>query len=201
MYGTVRDMKRIILASTSPRRRELLAKEGVIFDIVASDYEEDMTLPLPPAELAMHLAHGKAMSVAEKEHNVIVIGADTFISIDDSILGKPKTIERAREMIHAMNGRSHTIITGYAIIDSDTGQTVTNAVETKVYFKKLSDKDIEKYLAISDALDRAGAYAIQDHGGTMLIDHFEGDLANAMGFPVQHILESLKEFEDTYEKK
>ncbi len=160
-----------------------------------------MTLSIPPSELAMHLARGKAKSVAEKERNAIVIGADTFITIDNIVLGKPKTIERAREMIHTMNGRSHTIITGYAIIDSDTGKTITNSVETKVFFKKLSNKDIEEYFAVSDALDRAGAYAIQDHGGTMLIDHFEGDLANAMGFPARNILETLKEFEDTYEEK
>lgn len=190
-------MKRIILASTSPRRKQLLAQKGIIFEAIASDYEEDMTLPLPPRELAMHLALGKAQSVAHRQKNTIVIGADTFIVLDSEVLGKPKTIERAREMIRAMNGRSHSIITGFAIIDTDSGKTFTDTVETKVYFKTLSDEYIEEYLAVSDALDRAGAYAIQEHGGNMLIERFEGDFANAMGFPVDAVLQTLKEFEDT----
>jgi len=187
-------MKRIILASTSPRRKELLEKAGIIFDIVPADYEEDMTLPLIPSELAMHLARGKAARVAAKERNAIVIGADTFIAIDDTVLGKPKTIERAREMIRTMNGRSHFIYTGYAVIDSATGKTVENVVETKVYFKTLTEEDIENYLAVSNALDRAGAYAIQDEESALLIERFEGDYANAMGFPVDAVLETLKQF-------
>ncbi|TSC62218.1 MAG: septum formation protein [Parcubacteria group bacterium Gr01-1014_48] len=190
-------MKQIILASTSPRRKELLAEEGVVFECIAADYEEDMTLPLPPPELARHLALGKAQSVAKNKENALVIGADTLISLDGSVFGKPKTKERAREMIRAMNGKSHSIITGYAVIDSDTGKTITKTIETKVFFRKLSEKDIEKYLDVSDALDRAGAYAIQDHGGKMLIDRFEGDYANALGLPVNAVIETLKQFEDS----
>jgi septum formation protein len=190
-------MKRIILASTSPRRKQLLAQKGIIFEAIPGDYEEDMALPLPPRELAMHLALGKAQSVAQKEKNALVIGADTFISLDETVLGKPKTVERARKMIHAMNGRSHSIITGFAIVDTENSKTFTDVVETKVFFKQLSDEDIEEYLAVSDALDRAGAYAVQEHGGEMLIDRFEGDFANAMGFPVDNVLAALKKFDDT----
>lgn len=187
-------MKRIILASTSPRRKELLSKAGIIFETIASDYEEDMVLPLPPSQLAMHLAQGKAESVARKTHGAIVISADTFIVLDTQVLGKPKTIQRAREMIHAMNGRAHVILTGYAVIDTDSKKIVTGSAETHVYFKQLSEEEIETYLANSDALDCAGAYAMQDETSHLLIDRFEGSFENAIGFPLEEILATLEQF-------
>lgn len=186
--------KKLILASSSPRRKELLEKAGVKFEIATSDYEEDMTLALPPRELAMHLAIGKAQAVANSERHAVIMGADTFICLDNLVLGKPKTVSRAREMLRSMSGRAHTIITGYAILDSDSGKTITGTEHTEVFFRRLSNEDIEHYLAVSSALDRAGAYAIQDEESALIIDRFEGDFSNAMGLPVGPILEALKQY-------
>ena len=186
--------KKIILASTSPRRKELLAETGLVFDVVASNYEEDMSLPLPPGELAAFLSKGKALSVAEKYLDAIIIAADTFIAYQDKIFGKPHTEKRAREMLETLSGKTHSVFTGYTIFDTKTQKVISKSVEAKVTFKKLSSKEIEDYIATAEPLERGGAYAIQTVGNTF-IEKFEGDYKTIIGLPVDEILKILKESE------
>ncbi|MBA3789205.1 septum formation inhibitor Maf [Patescibacteria group bacterium] len=184
-------MKRIILASTSPRRKELLSKTGLNFETQDSAYEEDMTLNLEPGELAKYLSKGKAQAVADKNRDAVVIGADTFITFEEKVLGKPHTPEKARETLQMLRGKSHTILTGFTIIENE--KVVSNVVETKVHFRQLTDKEIDTYVASGEPLDKAGAYAIQGLGSE-LVDRIEGDYSNVVGLPVDDVMRVLEEF-------
>jgi septum formation protein len=184
---------KIILASTSPRRRDLLAKTGLAFEVVPSDYEEDMTLDFAPSELAKHLSRGKAEAVAMNHRDAIVIGADTFAVFDGKILGKPHTVERARDMLRMLNGKTHTLITGFTVIGQGGAKSVSRVVETKVFFKQTLDEVIEEYIATGEPLERAGGYSIQENGG-MLVNKVEGSYDNMVGLPIEDVLEVLKEF-------
>lgn len=185
--------RRIILASTSPRRKELLEKTGLSFETAGSDYEEDMTLKLPPAELAKHLSRGKAEAAAKQYPDAIVIAADTFIAYDNNVLGKPHTPEKAKETLCMLAGKPHSVITGFTIVDTKSGESTSEAVETKVYFRDLTDDEIDKYIATGEPLERAGAYAIQGIGKD-LVDRIEGDYDNVVGLPTTAVLEALKRF-------
>ena len=186
-------MKKLILASTSPRRKELLSSTGIQYEIEASEYEEDMTLPLTPSELAKQLSKGKAEAVAAKHTNAIVIGADTFIVHKDKVLGKPHTPERAKEMLTELSGTTHSIITGFTVIDSNTHKTVSKAEEVNIYFRTLTEKEIDDYVATGEPLDRAGGYAGQGIGKS-LIERIEGDHNTMVGLPLDALFEVLKEF-------
>jgi len=188
-------MPKIILASASPRRKDLLEKTGIPFVVEVSDYEERMDLKLEPLELAKTLSRGKAEAVAKKHvgDNVIVIGTDTFVVLNKKILGKPHTPERAKEMIKDMGGRGHSVITGFTIIDVKSDKEVSKAVESKVYFRKLTNEEIDAYVRIGDPLDKAGAYAIQEFGA-VLIERIEGDYSNIVGLPLAPLIEELKKF-------
>lgn len=181
--------KKIILASTSPRRKELLRKTGLVFDVVGSDYEEDMSLEIPALSLAEHLARGKAEAVAKRFSDALIISADTFISYEGKIVGKPHTKERAKEMLCEFSGKTHSVITGFCVIDSD--KIVTRSVETKVIFRTLDEKEIDEYIATGEPLDKAGAYAIQGYGGK-LIEKIEGDYSNVVGLPIEELLRTLR---------
>ncbi|MBT9143036.1 MAG: Septum formation protein Maf [Dehalococcoidia bacterium] len=186
-------MKKIILASTSPRRQELLARTGLVFEVVASNYEEDMTLPLEPHELAKQLSKGKAVAVAQKYNNAIIISADTFIVFADKILGKPHTPEKAKETLTALRGNTHLVITGFTILDTASNKSISRTVETKVHFRTLTDEEIEQYIATGEPLDKAGAYGIQGMGSE-LVDKIEGSYSNIVGLPIEEIMIALKEF-------
>jgi septum formation protein len=151
-------MKKIILASTSPRRKELLSKLGLEYEIMSPNYEEDMTLDLPIQELAKYLSKGKAEVVAnnlKEEANSIIIAADTFIALENEILGKPHTEEIAKQTLRKISGKTLSVITGFTIIDMDNNKQVSKAVETKVFIKKLSDSEINNYVATKEPLDKA----------------------------------------------
>lgn len=188
-------MTKIILASASPRRRELLKKLQIPFIVEVSNYEEDINLKLKPLELAKKLSAGKAEAVAGKHKNedTIIIGADTFVVLDNKILGKPHTPEKAKEMIKEMSGRAHSVITGFTIIDAKTGKKVSKTVESKVYFRKMTDRTIKNYVKTGEPLDKAGAYAIQG-AGSVLIEKTEGDYTNIVGLPLPALIEELKKF-------
>ncbi len=187
-------MRQLILASTSPSKNKLLSETGLLFEAVASDYEEDMSLPMPPRELIVHLAKGKAQAVAVNHKDAVVIGADTFLVFEDKILGKPHTPEKAIETLRLLSGKSHSVLTGFVVMCTAEDKEVSGVVETKVFFKPLTEEEITEYVATSEPLERAGAYAIQGLGKD-LVDRFEGDYTNVMGFPVKDVLEVLKEFE------
>ncbi|MBM3166240.1 MAG: septum formation inhibitor Maf [Chloroflexi bacterium] len=186
-------MKRVILASESPRRRQLLGQIGLKFQVVPSNSTEDLGSSVEPHELAKSLSMEKASSVAKKHKNAVVIAADTFGVLEGRILGKPKTEGEAREMLVAMSGKTHSVITGFAILDADDGKSVSRSVETKVRFRELTAGEIEAYVRSGEPLGKAGAYAIQGLGA-VLIEKIEGDYFNVMGLPLSALAESLKEF-------
>ncbi|OGW25418.1 MAG: septum formation protein Maf [Nitrospirae bacterium GWC2_42_7] len=186
-------MKKIILASASPRRKEILMKTGLKFKVDASEYAEDNGHKLSPQKLAIYLSSEKAKSVAIKYKNAIIISADTFIVFKNRIFGKPRNISNAREMLKLFSGKPHSVITGFTIIDTSENKRVSKTVETKVFFRKLNDKEIESYLRTKESLGKAGAYGIQGMGA-MLINKIEGDYYNVMGLPLTALVENLKKF-------
>jgi septum formation protein len=186
-------MRRIILASTSPRRKELLAKTGLEFEVVTSNYEEDMTLALPPDELVKFLSRGKAESVASNYDDAIIIGGDTFIFFEGKILGKPHTPVRAKEMLRMLSGNEHSVFTGFTIIDTLNNKIVSEAVTAKVKFRDLSEKEIDDYVETGEPLNRAGAYAVQTVEKTF-IEEVIGDYDGIIGLPINHVREILVSF-------
>ena len=185
--------KQLILASASPRRRDILARTGLEFLVVPSDYEEKLRPGVPPRELAKELARGKAEAVARGRTGAVVIGADTFIVLDGELLGKPRTPDRAAAMLSALSGRAHSVITGFAVIDADSGRIAADAVETRVWFRQLDAAEISSYVQSGEPLDKAGAYAIQGLGGR-LIEKIEGDRLNVVGLPLAALCGRLREF-------
>ncbi len=185
--------RRIVLASASPRRKEILGKTGLKFTVDVSDYEEDMALELKPHQLARFLSSEKAKTVAVKYENALVIAADTFILFQGGLLGKPHTEKEAKRMLTLLNGRSHSVITGFTVIDTNSKKKLSRSVETKVYFKKMTLKEIEMYVRTGEPLDKAGAYAIQGLG-SVIVRKIEGDYFNVMGLPLSSLTDVLKKF-------
>ena len=186
-------MKKIIFASTSPRRKELLQKFNLHFKAVTSDYEEDMNSKLKPLELAKYLSRGKAKAVAKQYKKHVIIAADTFIALKDELLGKPHTVPQAKKMLAKISGKPLLVITGFTIIDTANNKTMSKAVETKVYIKKLSNREINSYVKSKEPLDKAGAFAIQGLGA-VIVRKIEGDYFNVMGLPLNALSEALKKF-------
>jgi septum formation protein len=186
-------MRKIILASASVRRKDILEITGLNFSVCAGDYEEDLDLPLQPHELARYLSRKKAEAVTHKYKNAIIIAADTFIVFKKRLLGKPHTDKEAEKMLRMLNGKVHSVITGFTIIDTGRKKTVSRSVETKVYFTKLGREEISAYVKSKEPLDKAGAYAIQGLGA-VLIEKIDGDFFNVMGLPLCALTESLKKF-------
>jgi septum formation protein len=182
--------KKIILASTSPRRHGLAQQMGLEFEIVPSDYEEDMSIDLGPADLAMTLAYGKAKDVANKNENGIVLGIDTFISFNGQKLGKPKTEEKARELLKSFSGKELQVYSGVALIDCETKEEIKDFEVSEVKFRELSNDEIEQYIKTGEPLDKAGAFAIQGLGG-IFIEKINGCYANIVGFPISNIYKNL----------
>ncbi len=186
-------MKTIILASASPRRKEILEKTGLKFKVYESDYEENMEIGLKPHELAICHSIGKAMAIARKYKNALIISADTIVVLKNRVFGKPRDKENAREMLKALSGKAHTVITGYTIMNAETGKKLSRAVESKVLFKRLNEDEIEAYIKSGEPLDKAGAYGVQGLGA-VIVKRIEGDFFNVMGLPLNSVVESLKTF-------
>lgn len=186
-------MKKIILASASPRRREILRITGLKFSVCKSDYEENLDLSLRPRELARFLSRKKAESVSYKYKKAIIIAADTFIVLKKRLLGKPRTDKEAAKMLSMLSGKTHSVITGFTIMDTGSNKIVSRSVETKVSFKNLSGEDIRGYVRSKEPLDKAGAYAVQGLGA-VFIEKIDGDFFNVMGLPLSALAENLKKF-------
>ncbi|MDP6511381.1 MAG: Maf family protein [Dehalococcoidia bacterium] len=186
-------MKTIILASTSPRRKELLEILGLRFQVEPSNYEEDINSELEPHELAKSLSLRKAEMVARKHKYALVIAADTFIVFEGKILSKPQTETAARKMLSTINGRRHSVITGFTIMDTDSKKVLSKSIETKVYIRQLTSNEIDAYVRSKEPLDKAGAYAIQGLG-SVIVEKIEGDYFNVVGLPLSALAEGLKEF-------
>ena len=186
-------MKTIILASGSPRRKELLEKIGLKFEVELSNCDENISSKLRPHELAKSLSFEKANVVANNHKNALVIAADTFIVFEEKILGKPHTETEAKKMLETISGKPHSVITGFTIIDTEDKKTLSESVETKVYIRRLTPNEIDAYIKSREPLDKAGAYAIQDLG-SVIVERIEGDYFNVIGLPLSALTESLKEF-------
>ena len=192
-------MRRIILASQSPRRRELMELIGFPFQVMTSDAEEIITSCDPAAvteELSWQKAHAAAADIPDGEE-AVVIGADTVVSVGGRILGKPKDTEEARSAICAIQGRDHMVYTGVTILVKDSGgiRAETFSEGTKVITATMSGEEIEKYIATEEPYDKAGAYGIQG-SFARFIRGIEGDYYNVMGLPVHQLYERLKKIVD-----
>lgn len=192
----INTMSQIILASASPRRRELLANMRVDFSVMVSDADESsVAQDVPPGIYVQELALLKAASVAKlnkKNSEALVISADTVVVKDEKILGKPKNAEDARRMLRALSGNVHQVYTGFCVIRLSDAYTVCKHVKTDVVFKDLSDEKIERYINSGEPMDKAGAYGIQGLGA-MLVDHINGDYFNVVGLPVSTLADILEE--------
>lgn len=188
--------KKIILASASPRRRELLAQAGYEFEIQVS-HKEEIYISETPDEIVKELALLKAKDIAEQNDakNMIVIGADTVVAHKGAILGKPKSKDDAFEMIKGFQGDKHQVYTGVAILDYDVDgkETVVNhAVKTDVYVNSMTDEEIWNYIESDSVMDKAGSYGIQS-GFAVYIEKIEGDYFNVVGLPISYTYEQLKQ--------
>lgn len=179
----------LILASGSPRRKELLARTGRTFRVVVSDADEIAPKDMAPIDVAMHNARAKALAVASGQPAcATVIGADTIVVLNGRIFGKPVDERDARRMLRELSGKTHQVITGVTL--ARAGQCETFAEITDVCFRELSDEEIAAYVASGEPLDKAGAYGIQGAAGAF-VDHIEGDYDNVVGLPVARLERTL----------
>jgi septum formation protein len=184
---------KLILASSSPRRSELLKQADIPFQVKVSSVEENMNQSLAPSELVQSLALQKANDVYQLEQSSVVLGADTIVAFEDKVLGKPKNASDAKRMLKMLSGSEHAVYTGVAIVSNS--ETYTFYEKTIVAFWNLSDGDINKYVNSGEPLDKAGAYGIQGLGAT-LVKRIEGDYFNVVGLPLSRTVRELSRFLD-----
>jgi septum formation protein len=180
----------LILASTSPRRAELLQQLKLEFEIVPSDATEVFDENLSPLELCQLNAHRKARAVAKKIPDALVLGADTLVFLGNKIFGKPAKLDDAKRMLGELQGQTHQVVTGVSLIHLRTHQERIFAVSTDVVFRPLTPEQIGEYLARVNPLDKAGAYAIQEHG-EFIVSEISGSFSNVVGLPVERVLSEL----------
>ncbi|WP_080804578.1 Maf family protein [Desulfamplus magnetovallimortis] len=181
---------KIILASKSPRRKYLLEQAGICFEVIPADIEEKRHPNEPPEAYVQRLSKEKADHIAKEYPQKWVIGADTVVVIDNSLLEKPQSTEDARKMLGILSNRTHTVYTGYTICSKSKEDSVTRSVKTDVLFKKLTPREIEWYINTDEPFDKAGAYAIQGLG-TFLVKAINGSYTNVVGLPVCEVIEDL----------
>ncbi len=180
----------LILASASPRRRELLAQSGLFFEVVASDIPEVPAAGESPEAFAQRVAREKALEVARQRHSVHVLAADTVVTIDGAIFGKPLDAGDARRMLRALSGRTHRVLTAVALIDP-RGHVEELLVATEVEFQPLTAAAIDDYLATGEPFDKAGAYAVQGVAGKFVVQ-VRGSLSNVIGLPMEAVSALLR---------
>ncbi len=184
------DSPQLILASQSPRRRDLLTEVGMKFDVVPADIDEITDSALSPADNAIAIATAKARQVAERYPARFVLGADTVVVLGNEILGKPRDHDDALRILSLLAGKTHQVITGIALV-SPEGATHAEAVTSQVTLKPLDRETIEQYISTGEPMDKAGAYAIQG-AGNALIAGYEGSYSNIVGLPVDTVLNQLR---------
>ncbi|NLY56622.1 MAG: septum formation inhibitor Maf [Firmicutes bacterium] len=187
-------MAELILASGSPRRKELLAGLGLDFAVIPSTVTEPTYDGSDPAAYAKELAKAKALAVARQFHSGLVIGADTIVVLDGKVLGKPESAAQAVDMLSRLSGRSHMVYTGLAVIDAATGRLEQDVVGTEVQFRPLTATEIALYVRSGEPLDKAGAYGIQGLGA-VFIQCIKGCYFNVVGLPLSALDQLLKRFD------
>jgi len=180
----------IILASQSPRRRYLMKQAGIEFTVIPSLCEERVDPGLSPEACVAQLAEQKAMDIAARNRDAWVIGADTIVVIDGKILGKPSSKMEAASMLRQLSGRTHQVLTAFALIHLTSEKTTRRTVSTDVLFKPLSDAEIAWYIGTDEPFDKAGAYALQGIGAFM-VKAVYGSYTNVIGLPICELVESL----------
>ncbi|RKL65909.1 septum formation inhibitor Maf [Salipaludibacillus neizhouensis] len=186
-------MKPLILASQSPRRKQLLEQAGLSFTVIPSDVEEKLTKKNLPEDLVASLAYQKALNVFERYPGHLVLGSDTVVSLDSHILGKPTDDDDARRMLQMLSGGWHTVLTGVTLLSAE--KEVTFVEKTEVNFFSLSEEDISMYIKSGEPVDKAGAYGIQGLGA-MLVEKINGDYFAIVGLPIAKVVRALKTFND-----
>ncbi|HTX19342.1 MAG TPA: Maf family protein [Bacteroidota bacterium] len=184
----------IILASRSPRRVHLLRQIGLSFSIQESGVDEKFDDGASPEEIVRMLSLAKATSVAHRVVKGIVIGADTIVVLDGRILGKPLSKSEAVKMLTALSGKTHTVYTGFALVDAATGKSRTEYERTEVTFRRLGDSEISEYVETGSPMDKAGAYGIQDDYGAVFVEKIQGCFYTVVGFPLAKFYTAFREF-------
>lgn len=183
---------KIILASGSPRRMQLLKQIGIVFEVEIPQSDESIIVGESPSELVMRLSKLKATEIANKLVTGIIIGSDTIVVLEGDVLGKPINKLDAISMLKRLSNKTHKVFTGYSIIDVVNKVTITNFNETEVKFRNLDENEIFQYVESGSPLDKAGSYGIQDDFGAVFIEYIIGDYYTVVGLPISKLYLDLK---------
>jgi septum formation protein len=184
-------MKKIILASKSPRRKQILEQFGLNFEVEVSDFDESQIAFKTPIEMVEKLSFEKAKIIAERNPDAVIIGADTIVIFKNEIIGKPKSEKDAIRILNLLSGNMHEVVTGFTVMEDK--KSITSYVSSRVKFKQLSDAEITTYVATGEPMDKAGGYGIQSKGG-LFIERIAGDYFNVVGLPIFALAEVLRDF-------
>lgn len=184
----------IILASQSPRRAQLLRQIGLKFETHVSGADEQFDDMATPGENARMLSLKKAADIASRHERGIVLGADTIVVLDGQLLAKPESEADARRMLRMLSGRTHTVFTGFALVDAETKKQYIDCEQTDVTFRTLDDEEIAAYVASGSPMDKAGAYGIQDDFGAVFVERINGDYYTVVGLPLSKLYCALQKF-------
>lgn len=186
--------KKVVLASLSPRRAQLLELIGLQFEVIDSKLDENKENYAIPEVQVLELAQKKALKVAENVEDGLIIGADTIVVLNNKIYGKPGNANEAKRMLSELSGNTHVVYTGFAIVEQPGGYMVSDYERTRVHFRELNEEEIEHYIQRESPLDKAGAYGIQDQSA-IFVDKIDGCFYNVVGFPLTKFYRTLKSFE------
>jgi len=189
--------KKIILASRSPRRQVLLRQIGLTFDVCESGVDENLDGDLDPYEHVTILSQRKAVEVGQNYPDAFIVGADTIVVLDGSILGKPVDPADASRMLSILSGRTHKVYTGFTILDRPSDRQITDVAITEVKFRQITPDEIDAYIKTGSPMDKAGAYGIQDDYGAVFVENINGCFYNVVGFPVTKFYLALEQFQKT----
>lgn len=181
-----------VLASTSPRRKQLLEQLGLTFDRAAPDVDESFLPSLPPPAIVESLAERKAAAIAHRFPEALVLAADTIVVLDGEILNKPATTDEAIDMLGRLSGRAHVVYSGIALAHPPSGRHIVSHEATRVTFATLDQHEIEAYVATGSPMDKAGGYGIQDDRGALFVSGIEGDYYTVVGLPLHRLYTVLK---------
>ncbi len=187
----IRIAGRLILASASPRRSELLRRMGLDFAVIPSGADEALRGGETPREHVLRLAEEKALAIARRHPDAWVLGADTAVIVNGEILGKPQSVAEAREMLGKLSGREHEVLTGFSIVRQKTGTRIREAVESTVRFREIAGDELTWYTVSEEPYDKAGAYAVQGMGA-FFIREIRGSWTNVVGLPLCEVVDALK---------
>ncbi len=184
------NLEKLLLASQSPRRKELLEQTGIECQVIPSNINEEKIPLKKPEEYVKELSYAKAEMVSRIYADIWILGADTIVVVEDQILGKPESDDHAMEMLTLLTNREHLVYTGFCILNKKKTSVIKNVVKTKVYFKSLSEQEIRWYVKTKEPFDKAGAYGIQGVGA-FLVKRISGSYSNVVGLPVCEVIETL----------